>query len=121
MPMNRRLFIPVLIGGSVSAQPAPSEPVPHHPIGRCVRVLGVTAPEDAKTWSFEYVELALQDLLPLPDAEFAKIAERIHKLGLPAISGYGFMPADVMIVGPEVDRAKVDGALRHGLRRAKQL
>jgi hypothetical protein len=55
------------------------------------------------------------------DAEFARIVERIHKLGLPAISGYGFMPADVMIVGPSVDWAKVDEALRHGIGRAKQL
>jgi sugar phosphate isomerase/epimerase len=118
--MNRRLFVPVLICGWVTAQ-TPPLPLPNHPIGRCVRVLGVTAPEDARTAGFEYVELALQDLLPLPDAEFARIVERIHKLGLPAISGYGFMPADVMIVGPSVDWAKVDEALRHGIGRAKQL
>src|SRR5262249_46513346 len=50
----------------------PPPPVPNHPIGRCVRVLGVTASEDAKTAGFEYVELALQDLLRLSDAEFAQ-------------------------------------------------
>lgn len=119
--MHRRLFVPVLICGLLTAQTPTPAPVSNHPIGRCVRVLGVTAPEDAKTAGFEYVELALQDLLPLPDAEFAKIVERIRKLGLPAISGYGFMPADVAIVGPGVDWAKVDDALRHGIGRAKQL
>src|SRR5882757_4103537 len=88
--------------------------VPGYPIGRCVRVLGVTAPEDAAKVGFEYVELALQDLLPLSEDEFAKTVTRIKAVGLPAISGYGFMPADVMIVGPSVDSAKVDMALRSG-------
>jgi sugar phosphate isomerase/epimerase len=95
--------------------------VPGYPIGRCVRVLGVTAPEDAKKAGFEYIELALQDLLPLSEEEFAKQVARIRAVGLPAISGYGFMPGDVMIVGPEVDLAKVEAAVRNGLDRAKRL
>src|SRR5688500_14647672 len=119
--MNRYFLFSAILAAVLAAQPATPPPVAGHPIGRCVRVLGVTAPEDAKTAGFEYVELALQDLLPLPDPEFAKIAERIRKLGLPAISGYGFMPADLQIVGPNVDWTKVDAALRHGLGRAKQL
>lgn len=119
--MHRRLAVLVVNCGLLAAQTPLPNPVPNHPIGRCVRVLGVTAPEDAKTAGFEYVELALQDLLPLPDAEFDKIVDRIRKLGLPAISGYGFMPADVPIVGPNVDWAKVDAALAHGIGRAKQL
>jgi sugar phosphate isomerase/epimerase len=115
----RRSFLLLSLCAVLFAQiPAP---VPHHPIGRCVRVLGVTAPEDAKTAGFEYVELALQDLLPLSEAEFAAIVERIRKLGLPAISGYGFMPADLAIAGPGVDWAKVEQSLRHGLGRARQL
>lgn len=88
--------------------------VPRYPIGRRVRVLGVTTPEDAKKVGFEYLELALQDLLPLGEDEFAKTVTRIEAVGLPAISGYGFMPTDVMIVGPSVDWDRVDGALRHG-------
>ena len=95
--------------------------VPGYPIGRCVRVLGVTAPEDAKKVGYEYLELALQDLLPLSEEEFAKTVTRIRAVGLPAISGYGFMPADLMVVGPAVDWVKVDEALRHGLDRAKRL
>jgi sugar phosphate isomerase/epimerase len=92
-----------------------------YPIGRCVRVLGVTAPEDAKKAGFEYLELALQDLLPLSEDEFAKTVARIRAVGLPAISGYGFMPGDVMIVGPDADAAKIDAALHSGLDRAQRL
>ena len=95
--------------------------VPGYPVGRCVRVLGVTAPEDAKKIGFEYLELALQDMLPLSEAEFAKTVTRIKAVGLPAISGYGFMPADVMIVtGQRTLLAyllrPVTAALRRGLR-----
>jgi sugar phosphate isomerase/epimerase len=96
-------------------------PVPGLPIGRCVRVVGVTAPEDAKTVGFEYVELALQDMLPLPPAEFEKQVTRIKSLGIPAISGYGFLPAELKVVGPEVDAKKVDDALQFGLTRAEML
>lgn len=96
-------------------------PVPGYPIGRCVRVLGVTAPEDAKTAGFEYLELALQDLLPLSGEEFAKIVTRLRAVGLPLVSGYGFMPADVRIVGPDVDRNVVDENLKRGLSRAAGL
>lgn len=92
-----------------------------YPIGRCVRVVGVTAPEDAVKAGFEYVELALQDMLPLPEAEFAKQVARIKALKIPAISGYGFLPAELKVVGPEVDRTKVDEALSFGLGRAQRL
>src|SRR4051812_47409756 len=93
-------------------------PVKDYPIGRCVRVVGVTAPEDAAKVGFEYVELALQDMLPLSEGEFEQQVARIKGLGIPAISGYGFLPADLKVVGPEVDRAKVEAALRFGLDRA---
>jgi sugar phosphate isomerase/epimerase len=92
-----------------------------YPIGRCVRVVGVTAPEDAAKAGFEYIELALQDMLPLPEAEFEKEVARIKALKIPAISGYGFLPAELKVVGPEVDRAKVEEALRFGLGRAQRL
>src|SRR5262245_2561004 len=95
--------------------------VPGYPIGRCVRVLGVTAPEDAKKIGFEYLELALQDLLPLSEDEFAKTVDRIKAVGIPAISGYGFMPADIAIAGPTADRIQIEAALRHGLHRAQRL
>ena len=86
--MRRRHFLPVL--GAVCGAAVMVPPVPGFPIVRCVRVLGVTAPEDAKTAGFEYLELALQDLLPLAESEFAGIVSRLRANGLPAISSYSF-------------------------------
>jgi sugar phosphate isomerase/epimerase len=105
--------------------PPPPAPVPGHPIGRCVRVLGVTAPEDARRVGFEYLELALQDLLPLDDQAFAAVVTRIRAVGLPALSGYGFLPADLRVVGPDAEgpaaQANIDRHVARGLARARQL
>lgn len=101
--------------------PSLPPPVPGYPIGRCVKVLGVTTPEEAKQIGFEYLELALQDLLPLTDEDFNKTVARLRAIGLPAQSGYGFLPADLKIIGPDVDAARMNREIRHGLIRAKQL
>ena len=110
------------LGLAVAAEtPVVAPPVPGFPIGRCVLVLNITSPEDAKTAGFEYLEINLPDLLPLSDAEFARVVTRLRGIGIPLLSGYGFMPADLPIVGPAVDAARVDAALRRGLDRAQQL
>ena len=70
------------IGVALAAEPSASvpPPVPGYPIGRCVKVLGVTTPEEAKKVGFEYLELALQDLLPLDTSTngFDNSAEAMH-------------------------------------------
>ena len=120
--MRRREFLSVAAGVSmVRSARAAEAPVPGYPIGRCVRVLGVTVPEDAKKVGFEYLELALQDLLPLDDSEFDQVVKRLTAIGIPLVSGYGFLPPKLHIAGPGVDWAEVDAALRRGLGRAKQL
>src|SRR5258706_8070883 len=82
--------------------------VPGYLIGRCVRVLGVTAPEDARKVGFEYLELALQDLLPLDDSEFDRVVKRLKAIGIPLVSGYGFLPPKLHVAGPGVDWTEVD-------------
>ena len=124
-PLLRDALVALLLGliSVRAAEPLPSlpPPVPGYPIGRCVKVLGITTPEEAKAIGFEYLELALQDLLPLSDEDFLKTVGRLRAIGLPALSGYGFLPADLKIVGPDVDTARVEREIRHGLTRARQL
>ena len=118
----RLLLVGTLTIVNAADLPAPMPPpVPGYPIGRCVKVLGVTTPEEAPQVGFEYLELALQDLLPLTDAEFARTVVRLRATGLPALAGYGFLPADVQLVGPDVDTNRLDRELRHGLTRAAKL
>jgi D-psicose/D-tagatose/L-ribulose 3-epimerase len=114
------LFLTLKVSADNAAPKVPP-PVPGFPIGRCVQVIGVTTPEEAKQAGFEYLELALPALLPLSDGEFEKQAARLRGIGLPMLSGYGFIPSDLRIVGTNVDIVQVDKAVRHGLARAKQL
>jgi sugar phosphate isomerase/epimerase len=95
-------------------------PVPGYPIGWCIRAKG-SAPDDAVTAGFEYVELALQDVLDLPDAAFAEAATRFEKLGIPALTGYNFLPDDLKVVGPDADVAKQDAHLARALPRLQKL
>jgi sugar phosphate isomerase/epimerase len=129
-PMNSphlllRVISCVFVFGSVRALAADAvtvpPPVPGFPIGRCVLVLNITSPEDAKTAGFEYLEMNMPSMLPLSDVDFAALVRRLRGIGIPLVSGYGFMPEDLKVVGPAVDQAKVEAAVRRGLDRAKQL
>jgi D-psicose/D-tagatose/L-ribulose 3-epimerase len=95
-------------------------PVANYPIGWCIRAKG-SAPDDARAAGFEYVELALQDVLGLPDDEFEKAAERFRTLGIPALSGYNLFPDDLKLVGPDADRARQDAHLQRALPRVAKL
>jgi sugar phosphate isomerase/epimerase len=102
-------------------KPEMPPPVPGNPIGRCVQVLNVTTPEEAKQVGFEYLELALQNLLPLSDEDFAKQVARIRAIELPATSAYGFLPADIRVVGTNINRVQLEEVVRRSLSRASQL
>jgi sugar phosphate isomerase/epimerase len=101
------------------SEPIPP-PVPSFPIGWCIRAQG-SAPDDARAAGFEYVELAMQDVLSLSDEEFDKAVARFAALGVPALVGYNVVPAELMLVGPDADRAKQDAHLARALARAKRL
>jgi len=128
MYMNRvsllAAFFALLGVGRVQAEDAalrlPS-PVYGYPIGRCVEMLNTTTPEEAKKVGFEYLEIALQDLLPLSDLDFSNQVQRISDLGIPALSGYGFLPADLRVVGTNVNNAELDAAVRRSLMLARKL
>jgi sugar phosphate isomerase/epimerase len=98
-------------------------PVPGYPIGWCIRANG-SAPEEADAAGFEYVELALQDVNDLGDADLDKLAGRLKALaaaGLPARAGYNFFPDQLRLIGPDVDRARLDAHLGKGLPRLARL
>jgi sugar phosphate isomerase/epimerase len=81
---------------------ATSNPVPDFPIGWCI----LPQPEvfaDAKRAGYEYVELAMQSVLPMSDTEFATLCVQLKASGIPALSGYNIVPADLRLVGPEID------------------
>jgi len=95
-------------------------PVPGLPVGWCIRAKAPVF-ADAKSAGFEYVELALQDVLPLSDADFEKLAAELKRLNLPARSGYNPIPKELSLVGTNVDRAALDAHVDHLVARAAAL
>jgi sugar phosphate isomerase/epimerase len=95
-------------------------PVPGFPVGWCIRARADVF-ADAKRAGFEYVELALQDVLGLSDQEFDRLAAELKRLELRALSGYNPIPAELKIVGPGIDRTKQDPHLTLVVRRAATL
>jgi sugar phosphate isomerase/epimerase len=103
----------------VMSDPVPP-PVAGYPIGWCIRVNG-SAPDDARAAGFEYLELALQDVVGLTDEEFARAAERLAATGLPALTGYNFIPAELPLIGDAADPARQQELFDRGLPRLAKL
>lgn len=95
-------------------------PVAGYPIGWCIRAKA-PAFADAKGAGFEYVELALQDVLPLSDDDFNQLAAELQKLNLRALSGYNPIPKELKLVGADVDAVKLEDHLNRLLTRAAAL
>ena len=115
------LLVSILTGGAAElTNSLVPPPVAGIPVGWCIRAkTNVFA--DAKWAGFEYVELAMQDVLPLSDDEFGKLVAELQRLNLPARCGYNPIPKELMLVGTNVDRAKLDAHVDHLLVRAAAL
>lgn len=105
-----------VVGAGWSVPP----PVPGYPVGWCIRARP-EACADARAAGFEYVELALQDLLGLSPTEFAQRADELAAAGPPAYAGYNPFPRELPLVGPQRDDAALDRHLDLLLERASAL
>jgi sugar phosphate isomerase/epimerase len=105
---------------TTSTAPALPPPVEGYPIGWCIRARPQPF-NDAKSAGFEYVELALQDVLSLSDADFEQLAGLLQSSGVRALSGYNPIPKDLKLVGPDIDPAAQDKHLGRLLSRAATL
>jgi len=79
---------------------ATTAPPPTIQIGRCA---GIADLEASKAAGFEYVELGTSDIAKLTDVEFEEALAKHRAVGLPTPVANLFLPADLRIVGPEVD------------------
>ena len=113
-------FVVAVSAAIISAAIDVPTPVPGYPIGWCIRA-NAQAFADAKAAGFEYVELALQDVLSLSDADFAALRGQLNALGLDAFSGYNAIPSEMRLVGPAADTGRQDAHIQHVLGRAKAL
>lgn len=114
-----RVVLLAAVGLVAASQPLPP-PVPGFPIGWCLRAKPETF-ADARSAGFEYVELALQDILGLTEQDFQQLAGVGRAVAPKMLSGYNPIPNDLKLVGPEADKARQDAHLDLLLRRAAAL
>jgi D-psicose/D-tagatose/L-ribulose 3-epimerase len=95
-------------------------PVPGYPVGWCIRA-NAAAFADAKSAGFEYVDLAMQDVLGLSDQDFDGLRGQMNGLGLDAVAGYNAIPADVRLVGPDKNESLQNDQVARVLERATAL
>lgn len=74
----------------------------------------------ARTAGFDYIECTVVSLLPeANEAMFAPVLEKYRAAALPVRACNVFLPGDLKVVGPDVDRLRVESYVRTALRRVR--
>jgi D-psicose/D-tagatose/L-ribulose 3-epimerase len=77
--------------------------------------------EKAKKTGFDYAEVLVKNYTALSDEDFAKYLEKKKAVGLPTPVGNNFIPAELRLVGPDVDKDKQMEFVRRAFDRGQKL
>ncbi len=75
----------------------------------------------AKAAGFEYVELGVRAFTTMPDDEFDRYIESFKASGLKAPVGNGFLPNELKVVGPEINKDAQLEYVKKAFERAQKL
>jgi D-psicose/D-tagatose/L-ribulose 3-epimerase len=87
-------------------------------IGYCGRLSDV---ETVKAAGFDYLEVRVAEVAALSDADFAATVEKFKQVGLPVLSANIFIPSDIKITGPNIDKERQMQYIRKALDRVSLL
>jgi D-psicose/D-tagatose/L-ribulose 3-epimerase len=87
-------------------------------IGYCGRLQDVEA---AKAAGFDYLEVRVSEVAALSDADFTAAAAKLKQAGLPVLSANLFIPANIKVTGPNIDKEKQMEYIRKALDRVALL
>jgi len=87
-------------------------------IGYCGPLKDIDA---VKAAGFDYMEVRTSEVAALSDADYEKLALRLKELALPVPAAYWFVPAEVKVTGPNVDKARQKDYLQRALDRTSRL
>jgi sugar phosphate isomerase/epimerase len=77
--------------------------------------------DKAKKTGFDYAEVLVRNYTRLSDEEFAKLLEKHKAVGLPTPVGNNFIPMELKMVGPEIDKDKQIEYVRKAFERGQKL
>ena len=77
--------------------------------------------DKAKRTGFDYAEILVRNFASLTDEEFASFQAKHKAAGVPTPVGNNFIPADLKLVGPDIDKAKQMEYVKRAFERAQKL
>jgi D-psicose/D-tagatose/L-ribulose 3-epimerase len=92
--------------------------IPGKRIGYCGPLKDIAA---AKAAGFDYMEVRTSEVAALSDAEFDRVAAQLRQLAFPAPAAYWFVPAEIKLTGPAIDKARQMEYLHRALDRVARL
>jgi D-psicose/D-tagatose/L-ribulose 3-epimerase len=87
-------------------------------IGYCGRLQDIDA---VKAAGFDYMEVRTTEVAALSDADYTRVAAKLRQVGLPVLSANLFLPADLKVTGPNVDKPRQMEYVRRALDRVSRL
>jgi D-psicose/D-tagatose/L-ribulose 3-epimerase len=87
-------------------------------VGYCGRLQDLDA---VKAAGFDYLEVRVSEVAALSDADFAATVARFKQVGLPVLSANLFIPADIKVTGPNIDKTRQMEYVRRALDRVSLL
>jgi sugar phosphate isomerase/epimerase len=87
-------------------------------IGYCGMIKDI---DQVKAAGFDYIELRTTEITALSDTEFASLQEKLKHIGLPVLATYLFIPANIKLTGPAINKEEQMAYVRKALDRVSQL
>jgi len=77
--------------------------------------------EAAKAAGFDYMEVRTSEIAALSDEDFANLLTKTKQLGFPTTSAYLFVPAEIKLTGPNINKEQQTKYLEKALDRVSQM
>ena len=87
-------------------------------VGYCGPLKDIDA---VKAAGFDYMEVRVSEVAALSDTDFEQVAAKFRQVGLPVLSANLFIPADIKVTGPAIDKERQMEYVRRALDRVSRL
>ena len=87
-------------------------------IGYCGPLKDIDA---VKAAGFDYMEVRTSEVAALSDADFENVAAKFKRVGLPVLAANLFIPANIKVTGPNIDKERQMEYVRRALDRVSRL
>ena len=87
-------------------------------IGYCGSIQDI---DRVKAAGFDYIELRTSEIAALSDADFEQLQEKVKQAGLPVLAAYLFIPPNIRLTGPVINKEDQMNYVRKALDRTSRL